>query len=247
MTNPMALRPISKTKAYEQAADAIKARILDGTWSPGDRIPSERELADQLAISRGSTREALRILEAMGWLEIRPGEGTIVKDRGVEVDLDPASEKLLRQQVKFGEIWESRKIVEPEIAYLAAERCDQTELDVIEGALSRMIALADAGQMEGALLVNTDFHLGVAKASGNMILAHFQRILADAEIQGLRGMESTDRRDTSPERVAKTIREHRAILDAIRTGKPKEAERAMFEHLVDSWMARWYLGPKSRS
>jgi len=244
MANTTGLRPISKNKAYELAANEIKGRILDGTWKPGDRIPSERELAEQLAISRGSTREALRLLEAMGWLEIRPGEGTIVKDRGVDVDLDPTSEAGSRQRVKLGEIWETRKIVEPDVAYLAAERCDETELSDVEEALNRMTARADAGQMEEALLVNTDFHLAIARASGNKILAHFQRVLADAEIQALRAMESTDRHDTSPERVAKTIREHRAILDAIRAGQPREAEQAMFEHLIDSWMARWHSGSR---
>ena len=81
MAQSPVLTPIAKTRAYEQAAEQIAARIQDGAWQPGDRLPSERDLALQLGISRGSTREALRILEAMGWLEIRPGDGTIVRDR----------------------------------------------------------------------------------------------------------------------------------------------------------------------
>ncbi len=74
------LSPIAKTRAYEQAADQIAGRIREGAWRPGDRLPAERDLALQLGISRGSTREALRILGAMGLLEIRPGDGTIVRD-----------------------------------------------------------------------------------------------------------------------------------------------------------------------
>src|SRR5688500_11429223 len=85
------LSPISKTRAYEQAADQIAARIKEGVWQPGDRLPSERDLALQLGISRGSTREALRVLEAMGWLEIKPGDGTIVRDRrALQARLDGA-------------------------------------------------------------------------------------------------------------------------------------------------------------
>src|SRR4029434_10143774 len=111
---------ISKTRAYEQAAEQISTRIREGAWQPGDRLPSERDLALQLGISRGSTREALRVLEAMGWLEIRPGDGTIVRDPRVKTnDSAGAADALLAGvSVEVGDLWEVRKLVEPGAAYL---------------------------------------------------------------------------------------------------------------------------------
>src|SRR5688500_16058713 len=132
------LSPIAKTRAYEQAADQIAARIKEGIWQPGDRLPSERDLALRLGISRGSTREALRVLEAMGWLEIKPGDGTIVRDRRAlpsrldGADGDSAAGLLAGLSVEVGDLWEVRKLIEPGAAYLAAERCNADELAAIE-------------------------------------------------------------------------------------------------------------------
>src|SRR5689334_21285805 len=114
------LNPIAKTRAYEQAAEQIAARLREGVWQPGDRLPSERDLALQLGISRGSTREALRILEAMGWLEIRPGDGTIVRDRRALPKGAAAAHLLAGLSVEVCDLWEVRKLIEPGAAYLAA-------------------------------------------------------------------------------------------------------------------------------
>src|SRR5687767_1228961 len=142
------LSPIAKTRAYEQAADQIAARIKEGVWQPGDRLPSERDLALQLGISRGSTREALRVLEAMGWLEIKPGDGTIVRDRRSHVIrpdgmVDDSTALLAGLSVEVGDLWEVRKLIEPGAAYLAAERCNADELASIEEVLRRTESLAN--------------------------------------------------------------------------------------------------------
>jgi GntR family transcriptional repressor for pyruvate dehydrogenase complex len=235
MTQSAVLSPIAKTRAYEQAAEQIAARIQQGTWRPGDRLPSERELANQLGISRGSTREALRVLEAMGLLEIRPGDGTIVRDRrpkpgGVAAGL------LAGLSVEVGDLWEVRKLIEPGAAYLAAERCNGAELAAIEAVLNRMTDLATRGAQADVFLANPDFHLAIAWASGNAMIAHVQRMLVEAELQATR---SVTRGDRTPEHASKTLAEHRRIFEEIRAGRPREAERAAFEHLVTSWMANW--------
>jgi GntR family transcriptional repressor for pyruvate dehydrogenase complex len=230
------LSPIAKTRAYEQAAEQIAARIREGVWRPGDRLPSERDLALQLSISRGSTREALRVLEAMGWLEIRPGDGTIVRDRNARPNGGAADRLLDGVSVEVGDLWEVRKLVEPGAAYLAAERCDAAELAAIERVLTATEALVERGGRVELARANPDFHMAVAWASGNAMLAHVQRLLVEAE---LRAMASVTQEDRTPEQVAKTLTEHRRIYQEIRAGHPKEAERAAFDHLITSWMATW--------
>ena len=235
------LSPIAKTRAYEQAAEQIAGRIREGVWQPGDRLPSERDLALQLGISRGSTREALRVLEAMGWLEIKPGDGTIVRDRRSHVIrpdgmVDDSAALLAGLSVEVGDLWEVRKLIEPGAAYLAAERCNADELAAIEDVLRKTEMTVAGGEQVDMLQVNPDFHMAVAWASGNAMIAHVQRMLVGAEVQATQSLKQEDR---TPEQVAKTLAEHRHIFEAIRAGRPKEAERAAFDHLVTSWMATW--------
>lgn len=236
MTHSGVLSPIAKTRAYEQAAEQISARILDGAWQPGDRLPSERDLALQLGISRGSTREALRVLEAMGWLEIRPGDGTIVRDRRAKQNGAAAVHFLAGLSVEVGDLWEARKLIEPGAAYLAAERCDAAELAEIETVLTKMEELAARGEQADVFKANPDFHMAVAWASGNAMIAHLQRLLVEAELQAMRTVTHEDR---TPQQASKTLAEHRRIYEEIRAGRPREAERTAFDHLVNSWMATW--------
>jgi GntR family transcriptional regulator, transcriptional repressor for pyruvate dehydrogenase complex len=237
MANRGLLSPVSKAKTYSLAAEQIKALIVDGTWRPGDRLPPERELAAQLAISRGSTREALRILEAIGYIEIKPGEGAIVMDANSQQEASVDAGYLPLPAVEVGDIWEARKLVEPGAAYLAAERCNQAELQVIEDSLKQMEADAAIGEPTVVFRENPTFHLAVAKAAGNPIIAHFQQLLLETE---QKAVESRPRdAESTPQRAAKVFSEHRRIFEAIKAGRPADAEKAAFDHLVNSWMAKW--------
>ena len=236
MTQSAVLSPIAKTRAYEQAAEQIAGRIRAGAWRPGDRLPAERDLAAQLGISRGSTREALRVLEAMGWLEIRPGDGTIVRDRRARPEGAAAADLLAGLSVEVGDLWEVRKLLEPGAAYLAAERCNAAELAAIAAVLEAMEQHLASGATPQAFQKNPDFHLAVAAASGNAMLARIQRVLVEAELQAT---QSVTREDRTPRQAAATLAEHRRIYEEISAGRPQEAEKAALDHLINSWMANW--------
>ena len=236
MTQNAVLNPIAKTRAYEQAAEQIAARIQEGAWQPGDRLPSERDLAIQLGISRGSTREALRVLEATGWLEIKPGDGTIVRERRSKADGLGTDGLLAGLSVEVGDLWEVRKLIEPGAAYLAAERCNEAELEAIQVVLHKMKDLAARGALAEVFRANPDFHQAVAAASGNAMIAHVQWMLVEAEIQATQSLPHGDR---TAQQASKTLAEHERIFEEIRAGRPREAERAAFDHLVNSWMANW--------
>jgi len=229
------LEPIRRTKAYALAAEQIRGRIIDGTWRPGDRIPSEKELAEQLGVGRGSVRESLRIVEALGWIQIRPGEGALVSERASPLQMTLISDVIPPQLMNLADLWETRKIIEPTAAYLAAERNEPGTLRAIADALKRMESLTRKSKWVQAVRLNPDFHLAVGRASGNKVLAGIQEQLAHLERAVV---VSEGAPDSTPERVEKVLAEHRAILEAIRTNKPKEAQQAMFQHLLDSWMAK---------
>jgi DNA-binding FadR family transcriptional regulator len=235
MPTDTSLKPISRRRAYELAADQIRRQIVAGVWQVGDRIPPERELADQLAISRGSTREALRLLEAMGWLEIRPGEGAIVRDRSRVPLISGGLKESFGQSAQLAEIWEARKIIEPQAASLAAERANETSVREIRSAIELMELLARNERWADAIDQNFAFHLAVARASENSVVLQMQEMLAAASMRAERAIGPAQ----TPDRVWKVIREHTEIFQAIQAGDPEAAHRAQFDHLVTSWMAEW--------
>lgn len=230
------LQPVHRAKAYKLAAEQIRERIDDGAWRPGERIPSEKELAAQLGISRGSVREALRMLEALGCVEIRPGGGTVVKGRCTDRPGAAMPQTVPPRTVELGDLWEARKIIEPRAAYLAAERCKDAELRAIRDNLRLAERLIKEGDWVQAVHLNPDFHLAVTVASGNKVLCDVQVVLAQLERAAV---VSEGEPDCTSERAQKALGEHRIIFEAIRANAPEKAEQAMCNHLLDSWTAKW--------
>ena len=113
------LKPISKASLYEEAARQLQSAIEAGQWPPGTRMPSERELAQMLGIGRSSLREAMRVLEAMDLVEIRPGEGTFVRPERHPIT-DPSVRALLQDE-RVADAYEVRELLDMQIVTLAVE------------------------------------------------------------------------------------------------------------------------------
>lgn len=216
------LRAVKKTRIYEDIVAQIKALIADGRLKSGDQLPSERELSEMFQVSRTSVREAIRALESMGLIETRSGEGTYVAS-SVETLLSPLASVILQQKDVLLEIFEARKIVEPEIAALAAERASPEEIQQLEAILeeqARQIAEGETG-----VEADTAFHSTLAQAAKNKILLR----LNDAIVDSLR--ETRERSLQTDGRPARSLAGHRKILEAIRSKNPVRARGAMLEHL----------------
>jgi DNA-binding FadR family transcriptional regulator len=169
-------RAIRTQRVYEQIAEQIEDVIRSQGLAAGDRLPAERELADQFGVSRPSIREAMIALETAGLIEVRTGDGTYVKQvvpRGLPVlawrRSDPGPGVL--------EQFQARKLIEPELAALAATRIDQDDItylqDLVDFAATRF---ANDEPADGA---DYKFHTRLAEASGNLILAGVVRHLWD--------------------------------------------------------------------
>ena len=161
--------PVQTTKVFEQIAGQIEQQILGGELHSGDRLPTERELAEQFHASRTAVREAMKILAQKGLLEMRPGRGTIVID-GTSQALRDSLGLMLRvaRHDTSGDLVEVREILEPEIAALAAVRATERDIDDLRRAVTIMEAhLHDA---DAFITADNFFHQVLARATQNDLI-----------------------------------------------------------------------------
>jgi GntR family transcriptional repressor for pyruvate dehydrogenase complex len=217
---PSALRPVPRRRLYEQVAERVLSHIVQTGLHEGDRLPTERELATRLAVSRASVRQAIAVLEAQGILEVRHGNGTFM--RQVDRSSEPFARLLLRRR-RLPEVLEAREALELKIAELAAKRRTAADVEAIEAALARM----EGEVTDGDIGVDGDkaFHHAVALASHNTLLCELMEYSAE-DIEETR-VESL----SQPGRPPQSLVDHRRIADAIRVGDVREAVEAMRAHI----------------
>jgi len=219
-------RAIEKSRVSEDAVQQIVDLIRAGEFSPGDRLPSERQLAAQLQVSRTSIREALRKLETIGLLEIRQGLGIFVKDPAsnrVQAALIP---HLLTDQETLQKLFELREMIEVEAAGRAAQRANAGQIAAMRHWLEAMETCFARDDLSGMVTADVEFHRQIIVATNNNILVDLLDSIADL----LREMRraSLSIRESLPD----TIAGHRAILVAIESRDSKAAREAMYDHLI---------------
>jgi GntR family transcriptional repressor for pyruvate dehydrogenase complex len=218
----MALRAVKKKRIHEEIIAQIRDQLAEGRWKPEDRLPSERELSERFRVSRASVREAIRALESLGLVTIKTGEGTFVAS-GSEVLLSPLVSIILQQKDVLLDIFEARKLIEPEIAALAAKRGSPEEIRRLEEILedqAREIARGDTG-----VEADSAFHSLLTQSTKNKVFLR----LNDAIVDSLR--ETRERSLQIHGRPARSLAGHREILKAVRAKDPARARRAMLQHL----------------
>lgn len=217
-------QPVRRSRLYEDIVRQIQDLVADKHLAPGDRLPGERELADVLSVSRASVREALRVLDFLGVVEVRPGEGTFVATTPPP-PLDPSVYSLLRERTFLLDILAARRAVEDEIVRLAARSATRDDLDALDGYLTARERELALGRQDVA--GDLAFHAMLADATGNPVLVSVMRHLNEL---WLRSREKTGRKNTSPHKAHEF---HRQILAALRRRQMTVARRAMRRHLDD--------------
>src|SRR5438105_13933720 len=147
------LAPIKSTRIYEEIVRQVKQMITEGRLKSGDQLPPERDLAEKFVVSRTSVREALRALESLGLIAIRPGEGTFVREVSIDALVGPLALMMTSQREAIAELFEARRVLEPAIAALAASRATPDEVQEMERILedqAREIAAGRTGLPQGA-------------------------------------------------------------------------------------------------
>lgn len=189
---------------------------------PGDQLPPERELSERFQVSRASVREAIRALESTGLVKTRSGGGTYVNS-SAEVLLSPLAAAILQQKDILLDIFEARKLIEPEIAALAAVRADAQDIARMEAILEEQAQQIAKG--ETGVEADTAFHSILAQTTKNQIILRLDDTLVDS----LR--ETRERSLQVHGRPARSLAGHREILRAIQAKDSEKARRAMLEHL----------------
>ena len=229
----MHLQPIKKSRLYESAVDQIRSVILAHNYKPGDRLPSERELAEQLSIGRPSVREALRILATMGLIEIRVGNGTYVRDVSllpyIESLITHISSRLKAREENILKLWEVRRILEAGNVSLASSRITPQHLGKMEACILEMEK--NIRHPEVFFSTGIQFHREIAEATGNEILVLIWTNLWDMILQSdlyRRRYSPNFRMLHSPEQ---SLEDHKKICRALREGNHRGSLKAMEEHL----------------
>jgi len=218
----MTIQKIKYHRVYEDVIEQIEKLILEGNLAPGDVLPTERELAQAFGISRGTLREAFRILEREGLIETRPGGGRFLsKNAGKSEDASRIIENIERATII--ELLEAREIFETGIVELAAKRATEQDILEIETAFRKWGEI-DA---ESDDPVNPDqaFHLSIAKATHNVVLVN----LIELHMGLLQ--KTRIKTDDIPGRKEEVYKEHRNIYMAIKERDPLKAKEALLFHL----------------
>ena len=218
-------KPIKKAKVYEEIVAKIKDLVEKGRFKSGDQLPVERELAEVFRVSRSSVREALRSLESQGFIESRQGDGTYIASQPIESLLSPLASVILTEKDDQMELFEMRRMIEPDLAYLAAERATEEEIEMMAEVLDLQEEQIARG--ESAKDVDKNFHYIMARAAKNKALLRITDNIIDLLA------ESREQYLQVEGRPQKSILRHRKVLEAIRARDPERAEKCMLEHLMD--------------
>ncbi|MBI2211004.1 MAG: FadR family transcriptional regulator [Deltaproteobacteria bacterium] len=217
------LKAIRKTRIYEEVVSQIHELIREGKFKAGDQLPSERELAETFKVSRTSLREALRALETEGLVVSRTGTGTFVADLPIESLVAPLATLLIEQKSALADIFETRKLIEPHIASLAAGRATKRDIERMKRILQKQREEVDRGAT--GVEEDAEFHFSIARATQNHALEKL--------VSGLMDILSHSREESlqTPGRRLASLESHHKILSAIQDHDKQEARAAMLRHI----------------
>ena len=228
---PLSFKPVETRRLYQHIADQIRELIEQGGFEPGTRLPPERDLAQQLGVSRPSLREALIALDVEGRVEVR-------SNSGVFVSAAPPEPAAARRTAAMGEspsqLMEARSVIEGEVVILACARVSEEPLARLRSLLKSMEA--EIGR-RARVDFDREFHVTLAEMSGNAVLTRLVGELFDERHSPISAKMSSRLENTRTWKVA--LQEHEAILAAVEARDPIAAQAAMRAHLKASALRWW--------
>ena len=217
------IEPIRKTRVAEEIADRIRVLILDGTFPAGEPLPAERQLAGRFGVSRGSIRDAFRVLETIGLLVTRHGQGTFPQELDVDRLVAPLASILSYRHDLEDELLDVRRMFEPAVARVAADRVTEEDLAALQRILDAQRRKLKTRQ--SAILEDTAFHEILARATRNRVVVSIMATLNDLLV------ESRKLALKQEGRPGRSMHGHEAVVAALRQRNAEAAASAMREHI----------------
>jgi len=216
------IQAIQKSRSIpEVVLEQIQRLIAEGKLRPGDHLPSEMELAERFGVGRSSIREAMRVLQLVGVIEVIQGKGSFVREPGILPLMIDWSR--IAQMGIIAEVMEARQFMEVLLAQLAAERATEEDVEALRTALAR--SRDSLGNIDNSVEAGVNFHLALADASHNQVLALMYRTIRDLYL------ETARRTRITPEVAHDRFHDHERLLQAVIARDPEAAAQAMKEHL----------------
>ena len=215
------LSPVERQSTVGAVAKQLLGHLTEGNFSPGTRLPSERQLAASLGVGRSTLREALAALDVLGLVDVRPGSGTYLAADSSELLPQAIKWSLMLRQPRTRDLVEVREHLEIVTARLAAERATDDDIARLRRTVDAMRAAGD--DVDAFVKADLDFHFEAARIAANTVLQDILR-----SIQSLL-TAWFDRTLRVPGTMAATLTEHEAVCEAIATRSPDQAECRMRE------------------
>ena len=226
----MADLKIKPAKLSDQIVTQLEHLLLEGSFAPGQKLPSERELAERFAVSRPSLREAIQKLEAKGLVSRRQGGGTYVCDNLVKDLTDPLFSLMAQYPDSQFDFLEFRHALEGICAYYAALRGTESDHKKIKNLDEEICVNQQFQDAEAEAKAVSQFYLAVAEASHNVVLLHLVRSLTPLTEQNIRlNLAALQQRDG----IADKLNDHRRrLMQAVISRQPELARQASNGHLA---------------
>src|SRR3981081_2259779 len=217
-------RPVADTRVTATLIAKFKQLISRGRIAPGSKFPPERELAKEFGVNRASLRQALKVLEIMGVLTQRVGDGTYLSASAESILKEPLDFLILLDDLSHHELMETRMIVEPELAARAAERATTEDLVSLRRAIG---AMESCRTNQERLEADLAFHQCIFRASGNRICHLLFNVIHRSVLTSMSKLSTRVPLD-------RPLTFHNRIFSAIQQRNPEEARRQMLEHIADT-------------
>ena len=214
-------------KVSDKIVEQLCQLIQEGRLTPGNKLPSERQLIDKLGVGRSSLREALNKLETLGYVEIKKRKGIYVKSIDSTLQLEPLKSVLQADQLKIVQLYEVRSDVEQAAAHAAATGHSAADLEEIQRCLAAFET--EKGGQQFSWQRDLDFHCAVARASHNLFRLHVTLGILDFAREFIQPILESFA--ASAAHTATIIRQHREIFEAISAGDGEAARTGMKRHL----------------
>lgn len=222
----MVFESIRRNSAPEMVVEQILARLKEGTLKPGQKLPSQREMAQLFGVGRSSVREALNALTVMGYLEVQQGKGTFIRQSLPSVDFATDRLNAALNAVSLLDLMEARELLECKSVELAAERAGQDHIRRMKAALAK--ARESLGDYPAFLKADLEFHLSLAEATENGAICEMMRLLAEKVLEHHRRLR-TARLSTDYRRLS--VESADMVVSHLEKGQGRQAAQWMRDHL----------------